>query len=406
MRWLICAFLALAWGCTASGSGRSPTPPLSLSPSPSVSSLPSPSPGRIAAPRTISLAAIQRLDPRLGFVTGWTGTGLGLAKTNDAGATWRRIAIPASRITTLRFIDDQAGWAGAFVERDVPQVACHQASPGAKPCRGVVLRTTDGGGTWQEVLSIVTNGVRGDPIRQLQAVDGQRAWVLALAVEPCYAACPTELRRTTDGGKTWTTLLQGAITAIRFASATRGWLAITDPTGAVDVRVTSDGGATWEGSFHTATGAVVGLDAATAQIAWLMTQDGAYCTASSCSNYELFRAVDGGWHWSSLGNPKGDGGSCTFGHLVGPLFASVSRGWLALNLGAGGLKGEPGGILATDDGGVTWQCMNTPPNTTLISAADPLHVWATSQDQSAATTVYATDDGGRTWHPLDLRSLR
>jgi|SRR5215472_3347236 len=153
-------------------------------------------------------------------------------------------------------------------------------------------------------------------------------------------------------------------------------------------------------------GAVVGLDAATAQVAWLMTQDGAYCTASNCSNYELFRTVDGGWHWSSIGNPKGDIGSCTSGHLVGPLFASVSRGWLAVNLGAGGVKGELGGILATDDGGVTCQCVNTPPNTTLISAADPLHVWATSQDQSGATTVYATDDGGRTWHALDLTSLR
>ena len=399
-------FLGLACGCTAPGTGLSPTPSQSPSTSISASSLPSPSPGRIAASSTVSLAAIQRLDSRLGFVTGWTGTALGLAKTNDAGSTWRRIAIPASRITALRFIDEQVGWAGALVERDVPQVACHQASPGAKPCRGVVLRTADGGGTWQEVLSIVTDGVMGDPIRQLQAVDGQRAWVLALAPEPCSAQCPTELRGTTDRGKTWTTLLRGAMTAVRFANASRGWLAITDPMGAVDVRVTSDGGATWERGFHTATGAVVGLDAATAQIAWLMTQDGAYCTASSCSKYELFRTVDGGWHWSSLGNPKGDAGGCTFGHLVGPVFASVSRGWLALNLGAGGAKGGPGGILATDDGGATWQCMDTPPNTNLISAADVLHIWATSQDQSGVTTVYATDDGGRIWHPLDLTALR
>ena len=118
---------------------------------------------------------------------------------------------------------------------------------------------------------------------------------------------PPSCAGTTDGGKTWTTL-QGAIIAIRFANGSRGWLAMTDPTGAVDVRVTSDGGATWEGGFHDATGAVVGLDAATAQIAWLMTQDGAYCTASSCSNYELFRTVHGGGHWSSLGNPKGDAG--------------------------------------------------------------------------------------------------
>src|SRR5262245_42941117 len=49
-------------------------------------------------------------------------------------------------------------------------------------------------------------------------------------------------------------------------------------------------------------------------IASLMTQAGAYCTASRCSNHELFRLVDGDWRWSGLGNPKGDSGSCTFGH--------------------------------------------------------------------------------------------
>jgi photosystem II stability/assembly factor-like uncharacterized protein len=67
----------------------------------------------------------------------------------------------------------------------------------------------------------------------------------------------------------------------------------------------------------------------------------------------------------------------------------------------------PGGLLRTEDGGKTWNCANTPPNTYLISAADPLHVWVTSRERaSGEATLYASDDGGRTWRPLDLGALR
>src|SRR5215469_546998 len=188
----------------------------------------------------LSLAAIQRLDPQVGFVAGWTGTGVGLARTTDAGMTWQTLAMPASHASWLRFVDANVGWAAGFVLRDVPQVACQQAAPaGASPCYGVVLRTVDGGSTWERVLAIPTDGVRGEPVVQLQAVDGEVAWVLTLActMPPVPASllnCPTDLRRTTDGGRTWQTLLHGAIVAIRFATASRGWLALASADGSFD----------------------------------------------------------------------------------------------------------------------------------------------------------------------------
>lgn len=383
--------------------------------SPNIANLPGlPQPSATLSPpiantNPISLTAIQRLDARVGFVTlASTGAGVGLAKTSDGGATWQRIAIYARHVTALRFIDERVGWAVAFVPRNVPQIACQQAAPqGALPCRGVVLRTEDGGLTWQETLSVPTDGVRGDPIGQLQVVDGLRAWVLTLPPSPCALDCPTELLRTTDGGKTWTTLLREGITAMRFASASRGWIAVVGPGGAIEVRVTSDGGSTWTGAFRAGSGPFATLDAATTQTAWIMTRDGAYCTSSNCAKYELFRTDDGGLRWSSLGNPKDSAANCAFGHLVGPLFASVGRGWLALNLGAGGAAGGSGGLLTTDDGGKTWRCAITPPNTNLVSAADPLHVWVTSQERgSGATALYASDDGGTSWHALDLSGVR
>jgi photosystem II stability/assembly factor-like uncharacterized protein len=157
--------------------------------------------------------------------------------------------------------------------------------------------------------------------------------------------------------------------------------------------------------MQTSSGTVIGLDAATSQTAWVMTRDGGYCSSSTCVKYELFRTDDGGASWSSLGNPKPSTGNCSVGQLIGPLFASTSRGWSALNLGAGGVA-APGGLLQTEDGGKTWRCSNTPPNTYIVSAADPLHIWVTSVERSnEATTLYSSDDGGRSWHALDLKSL-
>jgi photosystem II stability/assembly factor-like uncharacterized protein len=386
-----------------------PTARTSVTPSPAGSLTPAPTPtAPPASGTTLSLAAIQRLNPGVGYLAAWNG-GPGLAKTGDGGATWQRIAIPASYLTALRFIDERVGWVGGFRNRNIQQVSCAQAAPaGATSCAGVVLRTGDGGQTWQEALSIPTDGVEGGPIRQLQAVDGQRAWVVTLA-PPCGLAiqCPADLRRTTDGGRTWQTLLHGGILGIRFASAYRGWVALADANGAVEVRMTSDGGTTWAHSFRATGNAFALLDAATIYRAWVMTRDGSYCTSSNCAKYELFRTDDGGMSWSSLGNPKDlVVPPCAFGHLSMPLFASPVRGWLTLNLGAGGANGV-GGLLSSEDGGRSWRCSTTPPNTSLVSAADPTHVWVSSDNRSTGeTTIYDSGDGGRTWRPLDLRALR
>lgn len=128
----------------------------------------------------------------------------------------------------------------------------------------------------------------------------------------------------------------------------------------------------------------------------------AFGSATTCTKYGLFRTGDGGLSWSSLGNPTDSAADFSIGHLVGPLFASPTLGWLALNLGAGGVLGT-GGLLTTEDGGRTWRCASRPPNTYLVSAADPLHLWVTSvQRGSGATTLYSSHDAGATWHPLDL----
>jgi hypothetical protein len=43
----------------------------------------------------------------------------------------------------------------------------------------------------------------------------------------------------------------------------------------------------------------------------------------------------------------------------------------------------------------------------VISAADPLAVWAAGEDRlRQSTALYTAEDAGTTWHSLDLSSLR
>ena len=349
----------------------------------------------------LRFAAIQRLNDAVGFVWTWEH---GLAKTADGGVSWKPIALPALAVQapSLRFVDEAVGWVTGFTPRDVPQVACQQAPPRpSKPCYGVVLKTSDGGRTWNQVFSIETTLVTGEPVRSLQAIDGTRAWIVTEA--SCDSTgCTSDLQRTTDGGATWLKLYRGKIDAVRFATPTRGWMVSTPGAHRVEVRATSDGGATWSPPF-TVSGDFVTVDAASRDVAWFLAGDGAYCTSSTCSRYELFRTRDGGSTWMSLGNPPRPA-ACASGHLAGPLFASGTRGWLGANLGAGGAEGSTG-TLGTNDGGSTWTCSPAPMNVALMSAADPDHLWAVSI-RTTPETLWSSDDGGTTWRAIDLSSLR
>lgn len=331
------------------------------------------------------VGSIQRLDARIGFIATVNHTGPVLARTEDAGATWQDIPTPLELVTTIRFIDTQVGWVAGL----------------AADNESAILRTVDGGATWQQTLRVPAAQGNFPPLG-LQAIDGQVAWALI----PTCDGCMAELRRTVDGGRTWAVLTDGQIAAMRFATATRGWIAVSDSNQNSHLEVTSDGGRTWSIGAHLTSGSVVGLDAASGLAAWALVRDGGYCSASTCTRYELVRTIDGGASWKSLGNPKPTIGDCAFGHLYGPLFASLSRGWLVENTGAGGAMVSTG-FLQSDDGGATWRCHSAPTQTDVVSAADPGHIWVTSGHEGGEImSMYSSDDGGVTWRPLSLRFSR
>lgn len=108
------------------------------------------------------------------------------------------------------------------------------------------------------VLSVAADGVLGDPVGELQAIDG------LVQVFP-----PSVVRRSSVG--------QAGPMAGEFADR-------------------HGGGAS---GLRTVGGVVVALDAASVQTAWLLMRDGAYCSASACSGATTLYSSDdarGTWH--------------------------------------------------------------------------------------------------------------
>ena len=146
-----------------------------------------------------------------------------IIKSTDSGATWQFINMSAyaTALVDINFIDENIGF-----------VSGNNASG------GIVLKTTDGGTTWTQLLSTGTNG---DFVWKLQVLNSNNN-VLFGSVE-AVAPNPGRLAKSIDGGVTWT--LQNApesvVQAVGFLNENHGWMG-GHTTGFYE---TFNGGASW-----------------------------------------------------------------------------------------------------------------------------------------------------------------
>ncbi len=106
--------------------------------------------------------------------------------------------------------------------------------------KGKIGRSTDGGATW---LWTTVPGFEKRDFRDIEAFDDQTAVIIAIAE-------PANILRTTDGGKTWTTVFTDTtkgmfLDAMAFADQKKG-IVVGDPIdGNTYIATTSDGGRSW-----------------------------------------------------------------------------------------------------------------------------------------------------------------
>ena len=263
-------------------------------------------------------------------------------------------------ITAINMIDASSGWASGGLSGESQHI----------------LRTRDGGLTWQDVTPPQPLPEKAEIlIATAHYQDAETAWAF-FTLEDGRPLQPAIVWRTQAGGATWQASQQ------------------------LDLR-----GLEWQFS-------VSDIQFAGPQHGWLMAHVG---VGMNHDYIMLFHSQDSGESWQRLIDPYNDGGiqAC---YKPGMTFSDAQQGWLPVN--CNGVM--PGALLYhTADGGATWEMVYLPSpadqpglfeNYAVACSVDSVAFFSTQMGYAAVTCanydtdpltylyyLYSTQDGGATW---------
>jgi len=279
---------------------------------------------------------------------------------------------------------------------------------------GVVARTTDGGGNWEEIDVDVT-GV----INDISFLDENEGWLVGDDVSRSSGA----IKVTYDGGDTWNFRSYGLggvdLNGIHFVSATEGWLVGK----AGRIAHTTDAGVTWIHQDANLSRSLQDLYFIDEDKGWAV---GFAFNGDLDTTATILETTDGGTNWTAVDSLSGY-------RLNKVAFADVSNGWAVGNNGlilhssdwhtqqVSGVSvelfgldvisssvvfacGQAGTILKTTDGGATWNQLasDSITNQTLMD----IDMVTSSIGYACGNlgTVIKTTNGGTSWELLELPS--
>ena len=268
---------------------------------------------------------------------------------------------------------------------------------GYTPATGVVMRTTSGGASWQDVTP---PGSAGLQFRDIEAFDASDAVTMSIGDNP------TDFRMyvTHDGGQSWAlTFVNTEPTAfydcMTFFDRNRG-LALSDPPDGVHFRViaTDDGGMSWH---------VTGLQMPAAPGAYGFAASGQCLTTDHShrawfgtggSEASVFRSDDRGVTWTVAPTPMLFGPTAGINGLA---FNSQQRG---IAVGGDFLlpTASPDSFARSFDGGSSWSLVPGAPQEYRSGVT-----WADGQTAIAVglSGSDVSSDFGATWQRFDNGSL-
>jgi photosystem II stability/assembly factor-like uncharacterized protein len=261
---------------------------------------------------------------------------------------------------------------------------------------GEVLRTTDGGRTWQDVSP---PGSAGLLFRDVEAQDARRASVLAIGEGDA-----SRIYRTTDGGRHWQLAFvnddpNAFYDCMTFFDQRRGLLLSDPPDGQhFLVLATEDGGLHWHETGQQMPPALPG-EFAFAASGQCITTDHGHRAWFGTSAGRVFRSDDRGVSWTVAQTPVASGTG------TNGIFALAFHGQehgLAVGGDFAAPTASPDNFASTNDGGRTWQLVpGAPPEyrsgATWVDGHTAIAVGPTGSDVST--------DGGTSWQRFDDGSL-
>ena len=256
-----------------------------------------------------------------------------------------------------------------------------------------VLRTVDGGTTWQKFT------VTSDELdfRDIDAVDAQTAYVLAAG-----SGLAARIYKTTDAGKTWTLQFKNEdpkafLDAMSFWDANNGVVFGDSVNGQLYILTTNDGGRVWSRMSTTNLPPALeneGAFAASGTNIAVFGKSHAWIGTGAASKARVLRTSDRGRTWQVANTPLASAPSAGIFSIA---FRDAKHGVIA----GGDYRKEQEAIdnlAVTNDGGITWtlakglsgfrSVVAYVPNTRTLVALGP------------SGGDYSTDDGG-TWKPID-----
>ncbi|MFP3986759.1 YCF48-related protein [Streptomyces sp. E11-3] len=280
--------------------------------------------------------------------------------------------------------------------------AVSRSTAWAAGSQGTVLRTTDGGRSWQDVSP---PGAADEKLefRDIEAFDRRRAVVLAIGEGEA-----SRMLRTEDGGATWTetfrnTEPQAFYDCVTFFDRRHG-LAMSDPVdGRFRILSTVDGGRSWtvlpDDGMPPALEGEAGF-AASGQCLVSSGPKDVWLTTGGGSHARVLHSADRGLTWTAVDTP------IPAGEPARGVFAVAFQGRThGIAVGGDYRTGEasPQAAARSTDGGRSWTPSAEPPPAYRSGVT-----WLPHSRKAALavgpTGTDLTTDGGRTWRTVDTGS--
>jgi photosystem II stability/assembly factor-like uncharacterized protein len=258
---------------------------------------------------------------------------------------------------------------------------------------GTVLRTVDGGGSWQQVSPPDTAALQ---FRDIEAFDAEHAVILSIG-----NGSDSRVYVTSDGGRQWKQTFTNAdpnafYDCMAFFDKKHG-LALSDPVdGRFRIIVTSDGGRSWRLASGEMPPALPGEFGFAASGECLVTAGGrdAWFGTGGGAEARVFHSSDRGESWQAVATPILSGPSAGIFALA---FRDQRHG-LAVGGDFTTPTVAPDALALTSDGGASWQLVADAPNeyrsgATWVTGSTAIVVGPTGSDVSL--------DAGRSWQRFD-----
>src|ERR1700752_1403918 len=296
---------------------------------------------------------------------------LGLIQTGPS-MRWTSLSTGVSaRLRGVSAVNDRVAWASGT--------------------SGTVLRTIDGGVSWQP---LTVPGAGKLDFRDIDAVDERTAFVLSIGPGE-----QSRIYKTSDAGTTWMEQFvnrdpKAFFDAMAFWDAKRG-IAVSDSVdGQFVILTTTDGGATWTRVPGTALPPALpneGFFAASGTNVAVLAPNHVWIGTGAAASSRVLRSKDGGRTWALAQTPVASGPSAGIFSIA---FADATHGIVV----GGDYKAESvanDNAAVTSDGGATWTLVKGLSGFRSVAAYRPDDATKIIAVGPSGTDV--STDRGKTW---------